>query len=398
MFVGITRFSLLTPNSNAWYLSKDISDIEDYRKKLFSKTRLDERMNIFFNISLPALKIMKDKYEYIHILQISDQLPVSYKKIIEEYTQKFNFLKIQEVDINGNSNLSISDIIIRNIKKNSPETIIGVFNLDDDDILSVDYLKNSEKYINRLFKGHIISYGTGLTGLLDKNQVIDFKECYQPKINIGLMRVGSVLGKKIQLPNMSNHKFCDKYSPTIINSKEVMYFWGRHFNQDSSKCFDDKNKQINIILNDLSQFDDIDMNDIILKKFPSLNFLPSKGINKEILFNDNVEKEGNIINYHSNSNEVLFKIEFEVADLDKVLDKSRAVLLSFIFDKQVETVNGLVKSSDVEIGFFKYLSVKNIKNTSTVSLVLPEGINLTQLKIKKWKCTSDILIKKVTFY
>ena len=148
----------------------------------------------------------------------------------------------------------------------------------------------------------------------------------------------------------------------------------------------------------MSQFDDIDMNDIILKKFPSLNFLPSKGINKEILFNDNVEKEGNIINYHSNSNEVLFKIEFEVADLDKVLDKSRAVLLSFIFDKQVETVNGLVKSSDVEIGFFKYLSVKNIKNTSTVSLVLPEGINLTQLKIKKWKCTSDILIKKVTFY
>lgn len=402
MFVGITRFSLFTPSSTGWHLSKnakDLESIQEYRNKLFDPMRLDERIDIFFNISLPSLKVMKKNYQYIHVLQISDQLPAIYKEKIYHLSHEYAFLKIQEIDVEGNSNISLFNLIKSNISLNAVKKIIGVFNLDDDDLLAVDFFDKSIKYLNKKFQNHYLSFGYGITALMQGSDVIEFRESYKPKINIGLMKIGVINNRDLSLPESANHALVDKYSPTIIDSREVMYLWVRHFNQDSSNSFNNPDRQLRIILNNFNDFNNIEITEDIVAKFPMINFRPFNKLKEEIILNKVLSsRELYPIPLKVTGSWVFIQVDFELRDVEHIIDPLKVALISFKLNKDIESLKGLSKSLDPEIGFFRYVGAQGLKNSFTMNLNLPEGVNIESISITRWRYKSHLLLKKLVAY
>ncbi|MDN5653358.1 MAG: putative rhamnosyl transferase, partial [Lactococcus lactis] len=59
----LIRYSLLSEDLKAWKISR--ADLESYRKQLFDEDRLNERFEMFKNITLPSLLNQKDINEKI---------------------------------------------------------------------------------------------------------------------------------------------------------------------------------------------------------------------------------------------------------------------------------------------------------------------------------------------
>lgn len=399
MFLGITRFSLFTPNAKGWNLSKSAKNeksIEDYKKNLFDSSRLNERLNLFFNISLPSLDIIKKDYEYLHIIQISDQLPNYYKEKIQKYAENYSFLKIQEFDIYGNASKNLFDIINENIELCFEKKFVGFFNLDDDDLLALDFFDKTQKYINEDFFNYGISFGSGITGLISGNTVFEARESYKPKINIGLMKIGSVSLNGLSIPKNSNHIFIDKFMPTIIDSREVMYFWARHFNQDSSNSFNDTHEQLRIILNEFSKLNTLEVNSNIVDRFPKLNFHPNGSLRRELILNKKINSQDKLqIDLLVKNSRILIKVNYDILSKEGVLDPLRVGVLSFKFNEPVSEIAGLNLSSNQDIGLFRYFGAKENNNICYIPLVLPNGISLQSISARIWKYRGEILIKKI---
>ena len=139
IFLGYTRFSLVNPGSKAWIVSQR----EDYLEKLFAPERLNDRFEIFFECSIPALKkaSAQTSIPFVHLFLYPEEIEVNYKKMILEKCLQNKFLI--PVEIKAGSPLDVKKIIENQLSlMNVSNAIVGRFSLDDDDILSLDICKN----------------------------------------------------------------------------------------------------------------------------------------------------------------------------------------------------------------------------------------------------------------
>ena len=247
MFIAVTRFSLFIPNSTAWLISsqkKDatqIAQIEEYKRKLFDSKRLDFRISFLEKVTLPLLDEASKGYKFVHIIEYSDSLPSVYIDKLKELQDRFSFLQLNEYNIEGISSKKAQDIAIDyfGLKKvNDRDVMVGMFNLDDDDCISVDYFKRCNKYLNKYYHGHSLSLGLGVAGVFDESyELSNIVEMYYPKVNIGLLRIGVYRhqAQKMVFASLGAHMKADRYAPTIIDSREVAFFWSKHKAQDTAE-------------------------------------------------------------------------------------------------------------------------------------------------------------------
>lgn len=242
MFIAITRFSLYQPKSSAWITSRAVQDecsLKKYKEGLFDEKRLDFRIGFLSNVTLPLLDKSSKNIKFVHIVEYSSILQLKYIKQLKELQNKYHFLVLNEYDEFGESRSTSHQLAIKHLQlcDLNKDCIIGQFMLDDDDCISKDFLEKSSKYLNKSFFGHIISHGLGVYGVFDdENKVVNITESYYPKVNIGLLRIGAYRHAKnaIVLPKLGTHTKADRYSPTLIDSREVSYWWSKHNTQDTA--------------------------------------------------------------------------------------------------------------------------------------------------------------------
>ncbi|WP_180062360.1 glycosyltransferase [Acinetobacter sp. YH12120] len=242
MFIAVTRFSLFRPDSNAWILTKNAKDeesIKKYIQKLYDEKRLNFRIAFLKEVTLPLLEKSTQGYKFLHIIECSSNLPRKYMQILQEIEQEYHFVKLNIHPVYGCENVLLPHQIALDFFKedfSDQDQAIGMFTLDDDDCVSLNYFKIMSKYLNNRFYGFAISLGLGVVGIFDGDYKIkNITESYYPKVNIGLMRVGMYRSQtnNIVFPKMGSHSKSDKYLPTILDSRQVSYFWSKHPNQDT---------------------------------------------------------------------------------------------------------------------------------------------------------------------
>lgn len=242
MFIAVTRFSLYQPESTAWISSRSVNDIESlkkYKANLLDEKRLDFRINFLSKVTIPLLENASRNFDFVHVIEYSNILQPKYIEKLLELEKNYSFIKLNQYDELGLSKYSFQELAIAHLGLNklNKDTIIGQFMLDDDDCITLDFFEKSIKYISKPFFGHIVSYGLGVYGIFDKiNNVINITESYYPKVNIGLLRVGAYRHSKnaMVFPKLGSHTKADRYSPTIIDSREVSYWWSKHCSQDTA--------------------------------------------------------------------------------------------------------------------------------------------------------------------
>lgn len=391
-FIGQTRFSLYTPKSNAWNISKFTE--EEYINHLFSDERMAIRAKIFSEISVPMLAKMKKGFDYYHIVSYSSIMPEKWKKLLFDLKDRYPFIYLHEADKEqGNPIIAIL--------KNKPSGTIAFFRLDDDDLLSVNFLESLSKYNHLPFKNMAVSFGKGFTGYYKENKFVDFRECKQRFIAIGQAYIGSYIDGKLELPAVHSHHNLDENYPVIVDSREPMYIHTHHASQDTNYRFsNDSGNKTDTIESDLMKYSKIKSSEFISKAFPDVaedvhNFLANQ---KKVysVNNFSISDKCSTFEIKNDIDEVVFDCKYEF-HTDSSISSSKAFVLSVVTENSDMPIQCLNKSDNPNIGWYKYIPVSSGIASGEFSFILSRSDKISKLKITIWDSRiKDVEIKEIS--
>lgn len=234
----VVRYSMLIENSKTWSVTD--ADINKYRENLFNGNRLERRLKLFSNITLPSIVGQVDfmeGYEFKLFVVSSDELPINNQKELNSLAANYEWMSIHYLP---RQDLSIAQPIFDDLESYGKEVLYATIKLDDDDALSVNFLKEFNKLLVVRHIGYAISFGRGLCGFYNfsNNQYEKIINYYYPKIALGLGYInlfdGKVFKNKIKtLFQAGGYTKIDRYVPTIVYSKDIMYMYTIYEHSDS---------------------------------------------------------------------------------------------------------------------------------------------------------------------
>ena len=234
-FIGVTRFSLFYPHAPGWNLTGRYTDVAEYEKALFAPSRLNPRVDIFLNYSLPQLDLASRGRFYKHVVQISPQLPAKVKGLLRDAAEKYPFLVISEQSTAKGHRLELDDIIRQAAAdSDSADGLFVRFRLDDDDLLSSSFFDQLEPYACDSNVGLNISFGTGYQAVYYEGTVFNLRHLYHPRNSMGMAQVCRLRHSgNIEWREFSNHARSDKDVPTILDSRIPTVMSLKHNGQDT---------------------------------------------------------------------------------------------------------------------------------------------------------------------
>ena len=200
----ITRFSIYDPSQMPPYASCNNDDTETYKTKLFDSNRLNYKFKSFKKVTLPSI-LNQTNQNYIWYIYSSIYLPETYKKKLLELTKDHD--KIKCIFISSFKEFNKIDY------SNSKYCTIR---LDDDDGLSINFIKNLHKYKDK--SNVIISHINGMNITLQGSKIIHGGKCKKKNNAHGLCAID------MNIHSCGNHtKVNEKYN-VIYDKTPDMYF------------------------------------------------------------------------------------------------------------------------------------------------------------------------------
>ena len=176
----------------------------------------------------------------MHVVHISETLPLKYKTALKEAERKFDFLRIEEVD-RFVAPSSPSKKMIRTIvnERNPDQGIFGIYRLDDDDVLPVDFFSRMAPYIDPEHVGWRVSFPNSMSAVRGRSTYHRPWFKYFPKAAAGLLSIhqltseANILGLQTKAPK-KGHLNLDTLFPTVLDARGPGFFQARHESQDST--------------------------------------------------------------------------------------------------------------------------------------------------------------------
>jgi hypothetical protein len=279
MFYGVTRYSLFSPGSHSWKTSRSgvFKTPEDYMHYLFSEKRLSLRAEMFFEKAVPALSAMAENHDYKHFVMYSELLPKRHQEILFAAAARYPFLVPVEWNdvVRGTGIEEVKPLIEQDLASRFDADAgvqpVAWFRLDDDDLLAADYLTHLEVYRTLNHVGMAISFGLGLTAYKGQHDLVNLREFYHPKSAQGMAFVSAFdpRQRSLSIVTPGPHHGVDQVMPTILDSREHMFFQVRHSDQDST-LNETPHERVAASLARLDKLPAVRSADISAEKWPSL--------------------------------------------------------------------------------------------------------------------------------
>lgn len=221
------RYSLFsTKMMRSWKIGA--STPGEYKSKIFDEERMRLREHIFEKICLPSLNNLYQNKDaetkfFVSILT-SINLPENSRERLLKICEEYPFVNIrfcEEKFSLENFQDDIDDYIDNHV--NDDECYISA-RLDDDDALSVSWLKEVERYCNPCFSGFVLSLSGGYSLLIDdKVNFLSFSNYLWLFPSAGLAYVGDKNKHKGNIYNCGSHnKTFHKYPTVVIAEKKYL--------------------------------------------------------------------------------------------------------------------------------------------------------------------------------
>lgn len=243
IIIGI-RYSILVNEPTMWVIGKNNS-FENYKKEVLDPARLATREAIFSAICLPSLiNLYKTKTADTNlkvIIATSSLLPQKNKDFLDSIQRNHPFIEIsyhspEDADVGQ----IMRNVIDETVKKGE---MYASVRLDDDDALSIEWIKKITTYLIPQFNNLVISLSSGLALLSDKfgniKQLADYKWRFG---SVGLTYIGTKNSSASRsIYHCGRHLLVDHKFPSVTHLKGDFII--RTFNDfnDSDSNFPDKN-------------------------------------------------------------------------------------------------------------------------------------------------------------
>lgn len=376
VFVGVTRFSLFKPDSAEWKTSRagSFSSPDEYKEFLYSPSRIEPRLTILRDISMPMIAAAAEPHLIRHIIQYSPSLPREYLSELKHLEQQYPFIVLSNVDDVGDTHpYTVANSV------NPEQKPYALYRLDDDDLLSSSYFDQLAPLVTEDHLGFRVSLAGGLTGIFDGNEFSTIRYSYHPNIAIGL---AGILGRNsggefIAPPNVA-HNRSDRHGSVIVNAKECSYFWTRHKGQDtdfdSAGGFDATRRGVEALPPVPPEWD-------ILESFPALSGWTEPVTRKAVLSEADVPTEGLQVSLSCSGK---FSLIMDSTFPEGML--SNSALISFDVRRgsspfDGEEIPGMTRSGYSHIGLYRYVATYAGRRSQQLSFELPEGASVRSIKI-----------------
>lgn len=232
-FVGSTRYSVLQPDSGSWKLSRGAKGRRAYQEMLWAPERMNPRARIFLEFGVPILQQMADKHDYTHIVQYSDTMPEPWLGQLRAAAERYPVLWLVEASTRPDLVQLVHQVARRSTRGSRP---MVQFRLDDDDLLSIDYLDRLADLVTKADTGRAVSLASGYTGFLRDDALVG------PVRNIrmvfgsqGLAYVGwyDRTEDRVEITLGGKHYQVDRKMPTVVDSRAPAFFQMKHIGQDT---------------------------------------------------------------------------------------------------------------------------------------------------------------------
>ncbi|QZA81266.1 DUF6270 domain-containing protein [Deefgea piscis] len=390
----VTRFSIFQPGSLSWVASKtENGDKDSYFNQLYSPDRLDLRLYILSNLSLPLVAEGQNYCDIVHVIQYSNTLPAQYLESLKKINLEFKFIKLCCVE---------EDSVIRVVNDNTViDETFAVANLDDDDLLNINYFISVAQYITSNNVGFYVSFGLGFTGFLEtsSHQMTNIRSVHRPFINIGLARVNKKHAdmefySESMVTGSVNHVLVDKMYPCILDSRSECFFWIRSIVQDTTAK---KTDPMTAILADMDSFSLVNNKNDVFDKFPLLAPFSNEGSIESIVLSDEIKSLSSKFIYFSipdscrGIEQIILSYELSCpADI-----RGNNALVKLVFDgEEPSNIKNFIKSASSEIGWYRYLNTKPGKINATVTLDISSGCPIS-IGIRSWNTDLEMSLEKL---
>lgn len=395
----MTRFSLYQPASSAWYLAQGSE--EDYYRKLYDPKRMKDRIDIFIKRALPIYEIMSRGLFYRHLISYSVEMPLEYVRHLELASKKYPFLILQQVDSKGQSENFFDKIL-----HGKPNGTVAIFRVDDDDLLSREYLHHLSRYANSQFHGMVVSFGRGYAAQYSEGRFSNFKEEVSRFIAIGQCYIVPWLKNSNQFsqPKIYSHNNIDNFLPTISDCSFYSYVHTHHLNQDSNSESD----RVEVLRSDIhpkllglkSPNNYADIGDM----FPAIKddaMSASTGI--DVIYDHSIHLDRKPIFLNVNIEpSIMYEVQYQL-NIGSGIGLGRGALFSISHEGGIyqEDISGLTLSAALGVGFYKYLASGGMGRGS-FSFIVPKSYENLKVSIFPWEskmysnCSLDIKLSKLT--
>jgi hypothetical protein len=396
VYFGVTRFSIYAPGSSAWNISGNQES--EYLKNLYSDERLETRFNIFLNYALPIYENYHHRYTYKHILLYSDAMPEKWKLKLFQAKRQYSFLELCVV----RESIQFMDVMESFLQSERNEDCpVALFRVDDDDILSADYVDQLSNYTDTPFNGMSVSFGSGIAARYTNGTFDDFRDIRKPLLAIGLASIGhfNANTKRLHLPRAVSHVQTDLYRPVILDSRKPTFIWTHHKFQDSDRT--------EITATGLSKInkDYLSLkscnNKSTITRFPSIvhDFdQQQKAIETVSNFSDS-----NFQSFFEFNDPGLskaggrYRIFFDLTSLNQGASDSKAFILYLKngADK-LSDVPGMTLSSNKNIGWYRYLNASAGEAKGYFDIYILENTGIDSIFLQTWSLNEKFSVNKLT--
>ncbi|QFG28864.1 hypothetical protein F6476_06410 [Pseudomonas umsongensis] len=390
IFFGVTRFSVYAPGNQAWKLSKDEVSEQAYIQNLYSDERLSTRFDIFLNRALPIYQKMSEKHNYRHIVQFSELMPEKWKNKLLKSAEDFPVVLLQKV---ANSTASIDAMLGELRRQQCDSSSVVWFRVDDDDILSSDYLDQLERYAIPEFSGMAVCFGSGITAAYSEGRFHNFRLIRKHFMALGLAYVGryDAATEKLVFPKASDHTKTDIHTPVIIDSRRPAYLWAHHDSQDT--CVDiEKQAATNKIDSLLAALPRITQPDNFGTVFPTVvdDIRKDASLGEDIFELDCEIKPGQTpIHFSCSIPHGWINFEFSIHAEGKGSYNDAIIIFEFDGQPPFGEIPGLTKSTNDRIGWYRYLPTTKGISSGGFDIKLPSGVKCTGFRIQAWSCLAN---------
>ncbi|MCG6568035.1 glycosyltransferase [Tessaracoccus sp. ZS01] len=235
LFVGLTRFSLFMPNSGAWVASNGSRlTEEEYLAHLYDDERLGLRCDVFFNFTLPMMALAVENHRVRHVITFSSNLPTRYKEQVQAAAESYPFVVLDEVPVGGTP-VDIGVFAQQEVERVGwGDQPMGLYRLDDDDVLSVDFFDQMTPHITPEHLGWVVTLASGITAIYERGRFFLVRGAVFPLHSKGHLSVcGWRDGEFVRAPEAAHTK-SDRVGPVILDSRKLSHLWVRSTTQDGA--------------------------------------------------------------------------------------------------------------------------------------------------------------------
>jgi hypothetical protein len=241
------RFALLG-NDRGWKLSKKVGqqDPEEYRRRLFSKERLQFRLWALEHLSFKSVvrnaKLLDGKVPVFFCVMTSNELPEWAKQELSRIVLAFPGGRIRYCGVTPHyPKDEVRDETTKILETMKSDVIFSTTSLDDDDLLADTALKRLSAYVKRPFVKHAVSFANGIVGHFDTKtlEYQKFCELYLPMSSVGISYINKfnadgtfAEAKYATVVGLGGHLHVDMRVPLIIDARRPGWIRTMHSDND----------------------------------------------------------------------------------------------------------------------------------------------------------------------